>query len=242
MWNCVSSIVRLELAFARILSEHENDIKNWIKDILHDRNFYENCRIIASILHPLKVTIGCLESRTSTLADCYIHLLSLTGAIYRILNQNIQFKNHCIIKFNKRFHEFSDELFLLAFFCILIIMEMFYGQRRIKLAADWVEGICKLHTYYITNAKCELPYYAIDTSENSMCKKMINTIVEISDELKVNDFDFLYDKNIIDMVIDIEPENKVTVDQNRQTVVLAPEREDFDIEALIAKEIDDNEN
>ncbi|PKK75335.1 hypothetical protein RhiirC2_736855 [Rhizophagus irregularis] len=75
---------------------------------------------------------------------------------------------------------------------------------------------------------------------------MINTIVEISDELKVNDFDFLYDKNIIDMVIDMSQsydlDNKVTVDQNRQTVVLAPEREDFDIEALIAKEIDDNEN
>lgn len=146
------------------------------------------------------------------------------------------------------------------------VLGWFYSQRRTKLAADRVEGMCKLHTYYITNAKRELPYYAIDTSENSMREKMINTIVEISDELEVNNFDFLYDENIIDMVIDMsqsydldvtlnidiesqifnmerrEPENKVTVDQNRQTVVLAPEREDFDIEALIAKEIDDNEN
>ncbi|CAB4487825.1 unnamed protein product [Rhizophagus irregularis] len=111
-----ASIVRLELAFARVLSEHENDIKNQVKDILHDRNFYENCRIIASILHPLKVTVRCLESRTSTLANCYVHLLLLAGAIYRMSNQNIQFKNHCIIKFNERFHEFSDDLFLLAFF------------------------------------------------------------------------------------------------------------------------------
>ncbi|CAB5393633.1 unnamed protein product [Rhizophagus irregularis] len=86
MWDCVSFIVRLELAFARVLLEHENDIKNRVKDILHDRNFYENCRIIASILHPLKVTIGCLELRTLTLADCYIHLLSLAGAIYRMSN------------------------------------------------------------------------------------------------------------------------------------------------------------
>ncbi|CAB5393634.1 unnamed protein product [Rhizophagus irregularis] len=109
--------------------------------------------------------------------------------------------------------------------------------------------MCKLHTYYITNAKRELPYYAIDTSENFMHEKMINTIVEISDKLEVNDFDFLYDKNIIDMVIDIsqsydldvtlnidiefqifnierrEPENEVTVDQNRQTVVLAQDPE-----------------
>ncbi|CAB5183870.1 unnamed protein product [Rhizophagus irregularis] len=329
MWDCVSSIVRLELAFARVLSEHENDIKNQVKDILHNRNFYENCRIIASILHPLKVTVGCLESRTSTLANCYVHLLLLAGAIYRMSNQNIQFKNHCIIKFNERFHEFSDDLFLLAFFLhphyhgnginpnqfhnitlkaaqiwkdmghnqnssqnskkewelqalalrlfavspysafcerSFSVLGWFYSQRRTKLAADRVEGMCKLHTYYITNAKRELPYYAIDTSENSMRENMINTIVEISDELEVNDFDFLYNENIIDMVIDMsqsydldvtlnidiesqifnierrEPENEVTVDQNRQTVVLAPEREDFDIEALIAKEIDDNEN
>ena len=72
-----------------MLSEHEDDIKNRVKDILYNRNFYENCRIIASFLHPLKVTVGCLESRTSTLANCYIHLLSLAGAIYRMPNQNI---------------------------------------------------------------------------------------------------------------------------------------------------------
>ncbi|EXX52201.1 hypothetical protein RirG_255040 [Rhizophagus irregularis DAOM 197198w] len=99
-----------------------------------------------------------------------------------------------------------------------------------------------------------------------MREKMINTIVEISDELEADDFKFLYDENVIDMVIDMsqsydldvalnidiesrifnmerrEPENEVIVNQNRQTVVLAPEREDFDIEALIAKEMDDNEN
>jgi hypothetical protein len=31
-------------------------------------------------------------------------------------NQNIEFKNHCIIKFNERFNDFCDDLFLLAFF------------------------------------------------------------------------------------------------------------------------------
>ncbi|RIA78722.1 hypothetical protein C1645_842506 [Glomus cerebriforme] len=81
MWDCISSIVRLELAFARVLSEHENDIKNYVKDILYDRNFYEN-----------------------------------SDAIYHMSNQNMQFKNHYIIKFNERFDEFSDDLFLLAFF------------------------------------------------------------------------------------------------------------------------------
>ncbi|GES87017.1 hypothetical protein GLOIN_2v1790580 [Rhizophagus clarus] len=62
MWDCINSIVRLEFTFARVLLEHGNDIKNRVKDILYNRNFYENCRIITFILHPLKVIVGCLES------------------------------------------------------------------------------------------------------------------------------------------------------------------------------------
>ncbi|PKC64103.1 hypothetical protein RhiirA1_396321 [Rhizophagus irregularis] len=271
MWDCVSSIVRLELAFARVLSEHENDIKN-------------------------RVTVGCLESRTSMLADCYVHLLSLASAIYRMSNQNIQFKNHCIIKFNERFHEFSDDLFLLAFFlhphyhgnginlnqfhnitlkAAQIWKDMGHNQDSCAKLLTQLRKYMKKKTLFNQNYnyKSDTPTIWWETAQNSkkngknsMREKMINTIVEISDELEVNDFDFLNNENIIDMVIDMsqsydldvtlnidiesqifnmerrEPENEVTVDQNRQTVVLAPEREDFDIEALIAKEIDDNEN
>lgn len=147
------------------------------------------------------------------------------------------------------------------------VLGWFYGQRRTKLAADWVEGMCKLHTYYISNAKRELPYYAVDTSECSLRDKMIDTFTEISDELGEGDYDFLYDENIIDTIIDMsqtynlnvaldvdidshifnmerkETEDEVIVSsQRRQTVVLDPEREDYDIEALVAREMNDNDN
>ncbi|CAB5098456.1 unnamed protein product [Rhizophagus irregularis] len=47
----------LQIQFGKlVLSEHGNDIKNRVKDILCNRNFYENCQIITSIFHPLKVT------------------------------------------------------------------------------------------------------------------------------------------------------------------------------------------
>ncbi|GBB92796.1 hypothetical protein RclHR1_20590003 [Rhizophagus clarus] len=311
--------------------EHGNDIKNWVKDILYDQNFYKNCRIITFILHPLKVKVGCLESRTSSLADCYIHLLSLASAVYHMLNQNIEFKNHCVIKFNEQYDEFSDDLFLLAFFlhsryhgnginpskihnitvkatqiwknmghdqesCGKLLSQMrkymknkapfnqhynyksdtpiicascersfsvlgwFYGQRRTKLAVDQVEGMCKLYTYYITNTKRKLPYYAIDTSESSLHEKMIATLTEISDELVgKGDYDFLYKENIIDTIIDMSKtynlnvaldididshifnmEDEVIVSQRRQTVVLDPEHEDYNIEVLIAKEMNDD--
>ncbi|CAB5368538.1 unnamed protein product [Rhizophagus irregularis] len=146
------------------------------------------------------------------------------------------------------------------------VLGWFYGQRRTKLAVDRVEGMCKLHTYYITNAKRKLPYYAVDTSECSLREKMIDTLTEMSDELVgEGDYDFLYEENIIDTIIDMSKtynlnvaldididshifnmerneseEDEVIVSHRRQTVVLDPEREDYDIEALIAKEMNDD--
>lgn len=145
-----------------------------------------------------------------------------------------------------------------------LILGWFYGQRRANLAVDRVEGMCKLHTYYITNAKRELPYYSIDTSEKSLREKMIETITEISEELENEDFNFFYDENVVDSIIDMsqsyslnvlldvdigshifnmerkEPEDEVRVCQKRQTVILDQEQEDYDIEALIARETDES--
>ncbi|CAB4432255.1 unnamed protein product [Rhizophagus irregularis] len=341
MWDCINSIVRLEFAFARVLSEHGNDIKNRVKDILYDQNFYENCRIITSILHPLKVTVGCLESRTSSLADCYIHLLSLASAVYRMPNQNIEFKNHCVIKFNERYDEFSNDHFLLAFFlhpryhgnginpskihnitvkaaqiwknmghnqesCGKLLSQMrkymknkapfnqhynyksdtpiiWWGTAQ-NTKEEWELQALALRLFAVSphSASCERSFSVlgwfygqrrtklavdrVDTSESSLREKMIDTLTEISDELVgEGDYDFLYEENIIDTIIDMSKtynlnvaldididshifnmerneseEDEVIVSQRRQTVVLDPEREDYDIEALIAKEMNDD--
>lgn len=44
-------------------------------------------------------------------------------------NQNIQFKNHCIIKFNERYAEFSNDTYLLAFF----LHPQYHGKQFINL-------------------------------------------------------------------------------------------------------------
>lgn len=144
------------------------------------------------------------------------------------------------------------------------ILGWFYGQKRANLAADRVERMCKLHTYYITNVKQKLPYYSIDTSEKSLREKMIKTIMEISKELENENFNFFYDENVVDSIIDMsqsyslnvlldvdirfqifniewkELEDEVRVYQKRQTVILDQEHEDYDIEALIARETDES--
>ncbi|CAB4468558.1 unnamed protein product [Rhizophagus irregularis] len=314
MWDCVNSVARLELAFAKVLSIHESEIKSRVKDILTDRSFFENCKIIATILHPLKVSVGCLESRTSTLADCYIHLVSLAGAIYRLPIQNIQFKYYCIEKFNERWNEFTNDTNLLAFFLhpqyrgkvkrapfnlsfsnsnnplvwwetiqdsdelqalalrlfaitphsascerSFSILGWFYGQRHTNLALERVEGMCKLHTYYITNAKQELSYYAIDISEDQLHTQIIDSIMEIGNELEEiteADFNIFDEENIVDTEVDqstlymlniteeVELESQIfdidqeyeddqSISQRVQAVVLSPQHDDFDIEALV---------
>ncbi|CAG8649270.1 1267_t:CDS:2 [Rhizophagus irregularis] len=264
------------------------------------------CQFLKDATKILQIKGGGLKSHTktrwSTMWNCINSIVrlefALRGAVYRMPNQNIEFKNHCVIKFNERYDEFSDDLFLLAFFlhpryhgnginpskihnitvkaaqiwknmghdqesCGKLLSQMrkymknkapfnqhynyksdtpiiwwetaqntkeewelqalalrlFAVSPHSASSVDWVEGMCKLHTYYITNAKRELPYYAVDTSECSLCEKMIDTLIEISDELV---------------------EDEVIVSQRRQTVVLDPEREDYDIEALIAKEMNDD--
>jgi hypothetical protein len=153
------------------------------------------------------------------------------------------------------------------------ILGWFYGQRRTNLSLQKIEGMCKLHTYYITNSKKELPYYSVDISENLMHDKLITTINEISNELggdlTEDDFELFSQNEIVNINInpsqrtqpynldvteevDIECQifnmerkenefDEIIISDKRQTVILAPQYEDFDIEALVAKEISDNE-
>jgi hypothetical protein len=58
-------------------------------------------------------------------------------------------------------------------------------------------------SYYIINAKWELPYYSIDISKKLLHEKIIKTITEISEELENEDFNFFYDKNVVDSIIDM---------------------------------------
>lgn len=140
------------------------------------------------------------------------------------------------------------------------ILGWFYGKRRTNLTVERVEGMCKLHTFYITNAKQELPYYAVNISENQLRIQIINSIMEMGDELEEiteADFDIFNGENIVDteintsqvysldiarevnlesQIFNIEQEQH-EVDQTisqRMHVVLTPQHDDFDIEALVS--------
>ncbi|RIA93248.1 hypothetical protein C1645_819676 [Glomus cerebriforme] len=78
------------------------------------------------------------------------------------------------------------------------ILDWFYSQRHTRLAIDQAEGMCKMYTYYITNARHKLPYYAVNISEDQLHTQMINSIMEIGDELEEvteADFDIFNEEN-----------------------------------------------
>lgn len=141
------------------------------------------------------------------------------------------------------------------------VLGWFYGQRRTNLAVERIEGMCKLHTYYITNAKQELPYYAVDIPENQLRAQIIDSITEIGNEsegITDADFDIFNGENIVD--IEVNTSRVYTLDITREVdlesqifnieqqyedelndqsisqrthVILAPQHDDFNIEELV---------
>ena len=73
--------------------------------------------MLAFTLHPIKKAILKLESRSCTLADCFLGLVQLGAAINKLPENDYRtFRHQCIAIFNKRYREFADPLYLLSFF------------------------------------------------------------------------------------------------------------------------------
>ena len=55
-------------------SDYTEMLSTAVLSVLRGHAFFDNCRVLAFALHPLKKSIATLESQTSTLADCYLGL------------------------------------------------------------------------------------------------------------------------------------------------------------------------
>jgi len=88
-----------------------------IKPIIQARSFFDDLKILAFVLNPLRKAVLALEARTATLADCYLSLARL-GAVLKNLPRSFHqdFRNHCFNIMNNRFKEFEDNKYLLCFF------------------------------------------------------------------------------------------------------------------------------
>ena len=87
-------------------------------DIPLSFNQYKNqsliCRQIHSIWSPIKECINILEAKSATLADCFIQMIKLAVAIFKLPSSN-SYKNAAIQIFNNRYLEFQHPAYLLCY-------------------------------------------------------------------------------------------------------------------------------
>ncbi|RIA78664.1 hypothetical protein C1645_842710 [Glomus cerebriforme] len=101
----------------KILLEHDNIISNLdIYGLMQDEEFFQ----IHSIWAPIKECINILEAKSASLADCFVYMIKLAVAIFRLLSSN-PYKASAIQIFNHCYLEFQHPAYLLCYFLILII-------------------------------------------------------------------------------------------------------------------------
>jgi hypothetical protein len=74
-------------------------------------------KVLAFILKPLRDTVLLLKRSSANLSDYYLGMACIADSMKKLpRNFNQEFKNYCILMINKRFEEFDDDNYLLAFF------------------------------------------------------------------------------------------------------------------------------
>ncbi|CAB5208187.1 unnamed protein product [Rhizophagus irregularis] len=74
-------------------------------------------RVLSDILKPIKESILVLEGTKTNLADCYLQLLKMAANVKSMpIDDYKTLKNSCIRIFNRRFAEYDEDIYLLAFF------------------------------------------------------------------------------------------------------------------------------
>ena len=70
-------------------------------------------------MNPLRKAVLTLESRSATLADCFLSLARLAAVLKKLPKSfDKEFRNHCTKVINKRCEEFDDDSYITCFFWI----------------------------------------------------------------------------------------------------------------------------
>jgi hypothetical protein len=100
-----------------MVTNHSNYLNDSIRNVIRGRNFFDDLKILAFVLNPIREAVLALEGRNVTLGDCFFHLAQLGAAIKKLSRKdNISFYHHCVSKMNTRFNEFDDDKYLVCFF------------------------------------------------------------------------------------------------------------------------------
>ncbi|POG72416.1 ribonuclease H-like domain-containing protein [Rhizophagus irregularis DAOM 181602=DAOM 197198] len=116
LYMTADSILCARPVFDWILLEHNGIVTNSnVYLLIQDEEFFTNCLHIRSIWAPIKECINILEAKSASLADCFVQMIKLAIAIFRLPSSN-PFKASAIQIFNHRYLEFQHPAYLLCYF------------------------------------------------------------------------------------------------------------------------------
>ncbi|GBC23318.2 ribonuclease H-like domain-containing protein [Rhizophagus irregularis DAOM 181602=DAOM 197198] len=116
LYMTADSILCARPVFDWILLEHNGIVTNSnVYLLIQDEEFFTNCHHIRSIWAPIKECINILEAKSASLADCFVQMIKLAIAIFRLPSSN-PFKASAIQIFNHRYLEFQHPAYLLCYF------------------------------------------------------------------------------------------------------------------------------
>ena len=101
-FNCLASILRCEGSLHNVLENHPETFSNKIKDLLHNRIFYQDVEELIKIIKPIKEVLIFLEFKTIILSDCFIQLMKFRIMIKIPNLLNSEFCSYYLEKFNLR--------------------------------------------------------------------------------------------------------------------------------------------
>ncbi|POG72040.1 ribonuclease H-like domain-containing protein [Rhizophagus irregularis DAOM 181602=DAOM 197198] len=88
-----------------------------IKNLLLNRQFFQDVEQLHTILAPAKKAIQAVEANSSNMASIFLQLIQMAVEIKKISNYfDPNFKKNCINIFNKRWAQFDTDTYLVAFF------------------------------------------------------------------------------------------------------------------------------
>ncbi|CAB4441379.1 unnamed protein product [Rhizophagus irregularis] len=106
--------------FAAVVLETQTEIfinAIAIKNLLRNRQFFQDVEQLHTILAPAKKAIQAVEANSSNMASIFLQLIQMAVEIKKISNYfDPNFKKNCINIFNKRWAQFDTDTYLVAFF------------------------------------------------------------------------------------------------------------------------------
>lgn len=113
----VNSVINLEPALEAFVTNYHQSANEKITTIIRSRNFFSDLRVLLFVLEPLRKAVLALESRSATLADCFLSLARLAAVLKKLPRSfNQAFRNHCIKVIKRRYEEFDDDNYITCFF------------------------------------------------------------------------------------------------------------------------------